>query len=98
MLKAFSVNAFSDGESLFIEGGAPTCGEIDSFNDHRIVMSASVLASGCDGESKIYNAHAVNKSYPTFFVDYKKSIIFIEFWCFSVNGGENFRIKIWVIF
>lgn len=72
MLKAFNVNAYSDGENLYVDGGKPSCGEINSFNDHRIVMSASILASGCDGESKIFNAQAVNKSYPTFFLDYKK--------------------------
>jgi 3-phosphoshikimate 1-carboxyvinyltransferase len=35
-------------------------------------MSAVVMATLVEGESVIYNAEAVNKSYPTFFEDYKK--------------------------
>ena len=45
-------------------------GTVDSFNDHRVVMTASVLASLSDGQSVIENAQAVQKSYPTFFNDF----------------------------
>ncbi len=72
MLKAFGISAYSDGENLFVRGGKPSSGKVDSFNDHRIVMSTSILAALCEGESVITNAEAVNKSYPTFFDDYKK--------------------------
>lgn len=70
LLKAFNIKSESDGHSLTVYGGNPKAGEVDSFNDHRIVMTAAVLASVCDGESKIINAKAVNKSYPSFFNDY----------------------------
>lgn len=72
MLRAFNVNAYSDGENLYIDGANITAGKINSFNDHRIVMSGAILASVCDGESVIYGAQAVNKSYPTFFNDFSK--------------------------
>lgn len=44
--------------------------DIDSHNDHRIVMAMSVLLSKVGG--RIINANAVNKSYPEFFNDIKK--------------------------
>ncbi len=47
-------------------------GEVDSFNDHRIVMSAAVASCFCENDVIIKNAQAVNKSYPAFFDDFKK--------------------------
>jgi len=45
-------------------------GEADSFNDHRIVMSAAVASTACENEVLIKNAFAVAKSYPAFFEDF----------------------------
>lgn len=45
---------------------------IDSFNDHRIVMMASIGALLCDGPVEIIGSQAVRKSYPGFFEDYKR--------------------------
>ena len=70
MLEAFGIESSCDGNALKIKGGKPKGGIMDSFNDHRIVMSSAVLASGAKGESLITNAQAVSKSYPTFFEDY----------------------------
>jgi 3-phosphoshikimate 1-carboxyvinyltransferase len=68
-LDAFGIRAeYTDG-NLIVYGGTPKAGEIDSYNDHRIVMSAAVLATVCQGTSVIKNAQAVEKSYPTFFKD-----------------------------
>ncbi len=47
-------------------------GEVDSYNDHRIVMSAAVASCFCQDSVVIKNAQAVNKSYPAFFEDFKK--------------------------
>ena len=47
-------------------------GQIDSFNDHRIVMASAVAAQYCEEDVTITGAEAVNKSYPHFFEDYKK--------------------------
>lgn len=44
---------------------------IDSFNDHRIIMMASIGALLCDGPVEIIGSQAVRKSYPGFFEDYK---------------------------
>ncbi len=70
MLSAFGVKATCDGENLTVYGKKIKGGEVDSFNDHRIVMSTAVLALGANGSSFINGAQAVNKSYPTFFIDY----------------------------
>ncbi|MBR2499086.1 MAG: 3-phosphoshikimate 1-carboxyvinyltransferase [Clostridia bacterium] len=71
MLSAFNVKAHTDGENLFVLGGEPVGAEVDSYNDHRIVMSSAVLALGAFGDKSIItNANAVAKSYPTFFNDY----------------------------
>ncbi len=42
-------------------------GVVDSFNDHRIVMSAAVSSAVCVVPVSIKNANAVDKSYPQFF-------------------------------
>lgn len=44
--------------------------EIEDFNDHRIVMAAALLSSQYN--IKIQNPQAVEKSYPSFWKDYKK--------------------------
>ncbi len=45
-------------------------GEVNAYNDHRIVMASSVGALVCENETVINEAHAVNKSYTDFFFDY----------------------------
>ena len=47
-------------------------GEVDGYNDHRIVMSMSMAAIKADGDVVISDMESINKSYPTFFEDYKK--------------------------
>ena len=46
-------------------------GTVNSFNDHRIVMSMAVAATVADGPVVIRGAEAVAKSYPAFFEDYR---------------------------
>ena len=72
MLKAFNINASSDGHQITVNGGKPVGAKFDCFNDHRIVMSATVLGAVSKGETEIIGAEAVNKSYPTFFDDFNK--------------------------
>ena len=70
MLKNFGIDADCDGVNLTVYGGKPVGGTADAFNDHRLAMSTAILALGVDGVSKITDAQAINKSYPTFFKDY----------------------------
>lgn len=58
-------------------------GIVDSFGDHRIVMSAAIAAEKADGDIIIKGAEAVEKSYPDFFRDYnnlggKANVIILE--------------------
>ena len=72
MLGAFNIKAESDGQDLTVYGGKVLGGKTNSYNDHRIAMSAAVLALGADGESEIIDAGAVAKSYPNFFEHYNR--------------------------
>ncbi|HKL74055.1 MAG TPA: 3-phosphoshikimate 1-carboxyvinyltransferase [Clostridia bacterium] len=58
--------------SLNISGGDIAGGKVDAYNDHRIVMAASVAALKAEGIVEIAQAEAVNKSYPNFFEEYKR--------------------------
>ena len=74
-LKEFGIKATSNGVDLRIYGKGQNQiktegAKVNSYNDHRIVMSASILALNAQNESLILQAEAVNKSYPTFFEDY----------------------------
>ena len=62
---------FADG--IIIRGGNTLAGGmVNGYNDHRIVMSASVLSSLCEEEIVITDSNAVEKSYPDFFTDLGK--------------------------
>ena len=67
MLNSFGIRSECDGKNLTVHGGRVISGVAESFNDHRIAMSAAVLATVADGESVINDAAAVNKSYPEFY-------------------------------
>lgn len=46
-------------------------GEVDSCNDHRIVMAAAIASVYSDSPIIIHGAQAVEKSYPAFFDDFR---------------------------
>jgi 3-phosphoshikimate 1-carboxyvinyltransferase len=45
--------------------------EVESWNDHRIAMMASIAAARCKDGLTLHGAECVRKSYPRFFNDYK---------------------------
>ena len=51
----------------FLNGGI-----VNSFNDHRIVMAATIASIRCKKPISIINTEAVNKSYPKFIQDFEK--------------------------
>ena len=55
-----------------VDGVGLCGGEVEGFNDHRIVMAAAVAGSLCKKDVIIKGAEAVNKSYPSFFEDFEK--------------------------
>jgi 3-phosphoshikimate 1-carboxyvinyltransferase len=72
-LKTFGVDVEMTETSLIIHGPSVFCGgTLESYNDHRIVMMATVASSFCQKPVLIKNAEAITKSYPDFFADYAK--------------------------
>ncbi len=69
-LNVAGIKAEFNGNDLVVYGGIPIGGTFSGDNDHRTVMSASVLATFSKGESVILGAEAIKKSYPNFFKDY----------------------------
>jgi len=68
MLNNLGANIQKTDDGFIIEGVERLKGgTVDSFNDHRIVMSAAVASLKCENEVYIKNAFAVAKSYPDFF-------------------------------
>ncbi len=72
MLKALGIKAECKDNCLVIYGGTPIAGRVDSYNDHRIAMAASIAAMAIGGESIVDDYKAIDKSYPTFYDDLKK--------------------------
>ncbi|MCR5653363.1 MAG: 3-phosphoshikimate 1-carboxyvinyltransferase [Ruminococcus sp.] len=47
-------------------------GTVKGYNDHRIVMAASVAALRCENEVTITDSESINKSFPNYFEEYTK--------------------------
>ncbi len=70
LLTALGAAVTITGDGLLIEGQKALHGAlVDSANDHRIAMSAAVIAQLCDGTVMLDGADAVAKSYPAFWED-----------------------------
>ncbi|MBQ8400704.1 MAG: 3-phosphoshikimate 1-carboxyvinyltransferase [Clostridia bacterium] len=70
MLTSLGCIGVTSGEDwLKIPGGGLTGGTVQSWNDHRIAMSAGIASTVCKDPVTITGAEAVRKSYPTFFDD-----------------------------
>ncbi len=71
MLKTLGCDVCELPDGLVINGGKPLCGgTVDSFNDHRIAMSAAVAATFSVGDVTVTGAECTAKSYPHFFDDF----------------------------
>ena len=72
LIKSLGGNIITTDSELMINGTSGLVGgEADSFNDHRIVMSAAIASCYCKKEVIIRNAEAVEKSYSEFFKDFE---------------------------
>ena len=66
-----SVTELPDG--LVINGtGKLSGGTVDSFNDHRIAMSAAVASCICTAPVTVLNPECTNKSFPSFWEKFEK--------------------------
>ena len=65
-----SVTELPDG--LIIRGGGLTGGKVDSYNDHRIAMSAAVAACICTQPVTVANPECTRKSFPAFWESFEE--------------------------
>jgi len=71
-LSALGADIKETNDGLIITGRPKLSGgEVKSFGDHRIAMTAAVISAVCTGDVIIEGAEAVRKSYPGFFEDFK---------------------------
>jgi 3-phosphoshikimate 1-carboxyvinyltransferase len=70
VLRTLGADAAERADGLVIRGGTLTGGEVPSWNDHRIAMSAAVAALRAEAPVTIDGAECVKKSYPGFFSDF----------------------------
>lgn len=73
MLDSVGADAKENDNGIVINGKKELSGGVvNGYNDHRIVMSASILSTLCQGKVRITDSNAVEKSYPDFFTDFNK--------------------------
>ena len=71
-LQAFGVSSIIRDDEVVVKGPVSLKGStIDSYQDHRIVMMATIAATISKGQTIITNAQAITKSYPDFFQDFE---------------------------
>ena len=71
MLSSVGADVTETDDGIIIRGGNILMGgTVNGYNDHRIVMSASILSSLCKDKVIITDGNAVEKSYPDFFTDF----------------------------
>ena len=72
-LNKLGANVLEQADGLVIHGtDTLKGGVVDSWNDHRIAMALAIASIRCTEPVVITNSHAVSKSYPGFFQDFKE--------------------------
>lgn len=72
-LKRLGADIEETEDGLIIRGVPRLKGGLaEGYNDHRIVMSLAVASAACDGDIIITDRESINKSYPSFFEDFRK--------------------------
>jgi 3-phosphoshikimate 1-carboxyvinyltransferase len=72
-LKKLGADIAEKNDGLIITGKAQlNGGEVNSWNDHRIAMSLAVASLRCTNDVIIKDSGCINKSYPTFWEDFRK--------------------------
>lgn len=71
MLTALGADITETDDGMIIRGKSGlTGGTVNSYNDHRIAMSAAVASLVCKNPVTVEGIEAVNKSYPAFLSDF----------------------------
>jgi 3-phosphoshikimate 1-carboxyvinyltransferase len=71
MLTLFGIKTEYSTNLLTIYGGKITGADISGYNDHRMVMSEAISVCSKKSSVTIEGAEAINKSYPSFFEEFK---------------------------
>jgi 3-phosphoshikimate 1-carboxyvinyltransferase len=67
-LRKAGVDVTATEDGLIVDGGKPVHGgTFETYGDHRVAMSMSVLALAAEGTSTIENHRCISISYPDFF-------------------------------
>ena len=67
MLASLGATITATDDGMVIVGKEKLCGgSVDSYNDHRIAMSAAIASLVCENAVQISRFEAINKSYPSF--------------------------------
>jgi len=66
LLTEFSIEIKELQDGLIIEGGTITGGEVDSFGDHRIAMTALIASVCSKSDILVHNTRNIDTSFPTF--------------------------------
>ncbi len=72
LLQALGGKAEASKNKLIVYPASLIGGTVDSKNDHRIAMAAAIAAGVCKENVTILGAECVNKSYSSFWEDYKQ--------------------------
>ena len=72
MLESLGGRAEADENTMTVSPARLTGGTVDSFNDHRIAMSAAIAATVCTDPVTIRGSQCVSKSYPSFWEEYRR--------------------------
>ena len=72
MLEALGGGAEASQESLTVYPATLHGGIVDTVNDHRIAMAAAIAATACTADVVILGAECVEKSYPSFWTEYRR--------------------------
>lgn len=72
MLNGLGVNTLVDQDRLTVYPAAFSGCTIDSVGDHRIAMASAIAATVASGPVTILNAQCVEKSYPSFWKEYRR--------------------------
>ena len=69
MLDRAGISARYSNNAIYVKGGQPRGAIFQGGNDHRTVMSSTILSVNATSDSEIIGAEAITKSYPAFFED-----------------------------
>ena len=72
MINSLGGNAKETEDGLIVGGQGLKGGIVNSYNDHRIAMSATIASLICKNKVTILDSQSVEKSYPMFYNDFIK--------------------------